>query len=108
MVKLSFRTLTLIRLLIISVSMLQVSSSRVYKYIDWAFADTDNASEIVLRAGQLCIIKLTLMNTPAENILNEEDIVVYAKTGMNTTYPCYVDKPNAGVSVVWKQEKCMQ
>ncbi|KAK2156298.1 hypothetical protein NP493_1984g00012 [Ridgeia piscesae] len=56
-------------------------------------ADTVSISETWLRPVELCIIKLTLMNTPALTILNEEDIVIYAKSGMTTTDPCYVGKP---------------
>ena len=40
-------------------------------------ADTVSISETWLRPGELCIIKSTLMNTPALNVLNDEDIVIY-------------------------------
>ena len=51
-------------------------------------ADTVSISETWLRPGELCIIKSTLMNTPALNVLNDEDIVIFAKSGMPTTDPC--------------------
>ena len=38
-------------------------------------ADTVSISETWLRPGELCIIKPTLINTPALNVLNDEDIV---------------------------------
>ena len=56
----------------------------------------------------MCIIKSTLMNTPALNVLNDEDIVIFAKSGMPTTYPCYVGRPYGGVAVACKQRKNMQ
>ena len=43
--------------------------------------------ETWLRPGELCIIKATLMYTPALNICNDEDIVIYAKSGMTTEIP---------------------
>ena len=48
-------------------------------------ADTVSISETWLRPGELCIVKHTLMNTPALNVLNDEDIVIFAKSGMPTT-----------------------
>ena len=42
-------------------------------------ADTVSISETWLRPGELCIIKPTLMNTPAMYVLNDEDIVIYDK-----------------------------
>ena len=71
-------------------------------------ADTVSISETWLRPGELCIIKSTLMNTPALNVLNDKDIVIYAKTGMTTTDPCYVGRPYGGVAVACKQRKNMQ
>ena len=56
-------------------------------------ADTDSINETWLRPGEVCIIKPTPMNTPALTILNDEDIVIYAKSGMTTTDPCYVGRP---------------
>ncbi|KAK2158915.1 hypothetical protein NP493_1758g00000 [Ridgeia piscesae] len=71
-------------------------------------ADTVSISETWLRPGELCIIKPTLMNTPALNILNDEDIVIYAKSGMTITDPCYVGRPFCGVAVACTQRKNMQ
>ena len=71
-------------------------------------ADTVSISETWLRPGELCITKPTLMNTPALNVLNNENIVIYAKSGMTTTYPCYVGRPYGGVAVACKQRKTMQ
>ena len=48
------------------------------------------------------------MNTPALNVLNDGDIVIYAKYGMTTTDPCYVGRPYDGVAVACKQRKNMQ
>ena len=69
-------------------------------------ADTVSISETWLRPGELCIIKSTLMNTPALNVLNDEDIVIYTKSGMTTTDPCYVGRHY--VAVACKQRKNMQ
>ena len=52
--------------------------------------DTVSISETWLRPGELCIIKPTLMNTPALDVLNDEDTVIYTKSRMTTTDPCYV------------------
>ena len=56
----------------------------------------------------MILFKPTLMNTPALNVLNDEDIVIYAKSGMTTTYPCYVGRSYGGVAVACKQRKNMQ
>ena len=39
---------------------------------------------------------------------NDEDIVIYAKSGMTTTDPCYVGRPYGGVVVACNQRKNMQ
>ena len=79
-------------------------------YIAELLSDADNVSisETWLRPGELCIIKSTLMNTQALNVLNDEDIVIYAKSGMTTTDPCYVGRHYGGVAVACKQRKYMQ
>ena len=56
----------------------------------------------------MVLFKPTLMNTPALNVLNDEDIVIYAKSGMTTTDPCYVGRPYGCVAVACKQRKNMQ
>ena len=86
--------------------MLKVSSSlRLYIAELLSDADTVSISETWLRPGELCIIKHTLMNTPALNGLNAEEIVIYAKSGMTTTDPCCVSRL---YGVACKQRKNMQ
>ena len=86
--------------------MLMVSSSlRLYIAELLSDADTVSISETWLRPGELCIIKHTLMNTPALNGLNAEEIVIYAKSGMTTTDPCCVSRL---YGVACKQRKNMQ
>ena len=61
MVKLSIRTLTLLRPLNTLISMLKVSNSlRLYIAELVSDADTVSISETWLRPGELCIIKHTL------------------------------------------------
>ena len=109
MVKLSIRTLntfTTLKHFVLNAKGLKQSSLYIAKLL--SDADTVSISETWMRPGELCIIKPTLTNTPSLNVLNDEDIVIYAKSGMTTTDPCYVGRPYCGVAAACKQRKDMQ
>ena len=53
-------------------------------------------------------MKPTPMSTPAWNILNDEDVMIYAKSSMTTTYTCDAGGPYGGVALIYKQRKNLQ
>ena len=65
-------------------------------------SDTIGISETWLRPGELSIAKDTLLKSPALSNLNDEDLVVFAKSGMCDVDACYTGRPYGGIAVACK------
>ena len=65
-------------------------------------SDTIGISETWLRPGELSIVKDTLLKSPALSNLNDEDLVVFAKSGMCDADACYTGRLYGGIAVACK------